>query len=153
MSEPSALRYGPRAPRVGTLDGSEPYLLERIAHARPRWIAATVLLRKIRQRGYTGGISLLMKWLGPHKRIEPDPVVRFETAPGQQTQADFTTIRHGCDQLLALAATQATAGRVPSSSPTRRMPPRCAPAWSRHSTTLAAFPSMAGGTTPRQLIS
>ena len=105
LREPAAQRYGPRAPRVGKLDGFEPYLLERIAHARPRWIPATVLLREIRQRGYTGGISMLKMWLAPHKRIEPEPVVRFETAPGQQMQADFTTIRRGRDPLLALVAT------------------------------------------------
>ena len=105
LREPAAQRYGPRAPRVGKLDGFEPYLLERIAHARPQWIPATVLLREIRQRGYTGGISMLKMWLAPHKRIEPEPVVRFETAPGQQMQADFTTIRRGRDPLLALVAT------------------------------------------------
>jgi transposase len=54
LREPAAQRYGPRAPRACKLDGFEPYLLERIAHARPRWIPATVLLREIRQRGYTG---------------------------------------------------------------------------------------------------
>jgi transposase len=105
LREPAAQRYGPRAPREGKLDGFEPYLLERIAHARPRWIPATVLLREIRQRGYTGGISLLKMWLAPHKRIEPEPIVRFETEPGQQMQADFTTIRRGRDPLLALVAT------------------------------------------------
>ena len=30
MREPAAQRYGPRAPRVGKLDGFEPYLLERM---------------------------------------------------------------------------------------------------------------------------
>jgi transposase len=32
-------------------------------------------------------------------------VVRFETGPGQQLQADFTTIRRGRDRLLAFVAT------------------------------------------------
>ena len=36
---------------------------------------------------------------------EPDPVVRFETPPGQQMQADFTHVRRGRDPLLALVAT------------------------------------------------
>ena len=34
-----------------------------------------------------------------------DPVVRFETEPGLQMQADFTTIRRGRDRLLAFVAT------------------------------------------------
>lgn len=105
LREPAAQRYGPRASRSGKLDGFKSYLLERIAHARPRWIPATVLLREIRQRGYEGGLSLLKMWLAPHKRVQPEPVVRFETAPGQQMQADFTTIRRGRNPLLALVAT------------------------------------------------
>ena len=43
-----------------------------------------------RERGYDGGISQLKAWLAPMKRTEPEPVVRFETPPGQQMQADFT---------------------------------------------------------------
>ena len=42
------------------------------------------------------------------ERIEaarPDPVVRFETAPGEQLQADFTYVRKGKDPLLAFVAT------------------------------------------------
>ena len=73
--------------------------------AKPRWIPATVLLREIRERGYEGGISQLKTWLAPLKTSEPEPVVRFETPPGQQMQADFTTVRRGRDPLVALVAT------------------------------------------------
>jgi transposase len=73
--------------------------------ARPRWIPATVLLREIRERGYDGGVSLLNAWLAPMKTVQPEPVVRFETAPGQQMQADFTIVRRGRDPLAALVAT------------------------------------------------
>ena len=105
LREPAALRYGPRAPRLQKLSPYQTYLSERIAQARPRWIPATVLMREIRQLGYDGGISRLKAWLGPHKTVVAEPVVRFETAPGQQMQADFTTIRRGRDPLLALVAT------------------------------------------------
>ncbi len=64
--------------------------MERIEAARPRWIPATVLLREIRERGYAGGISQLKAFLAPLKQARIDPVVRFETAPGEQMQADFT---------------------------------------------------------------
>lgn len=55
--------------------------------------------------GYSGGISQLKAYLHPFKVVRPDPVVRFETPPGQQMQADFTTIRRGRDRLLAFVAT------------------------------------------------
>lgn len=63
-----------------------------------------MLLREIRERGYIGGISQLKAWLEPLKTSEPEPLVRFETAPGKQMQADFTYVRRGRDPLLALVA-------------------------------------------------
>ena len=105
LRDEAAKRYGPRAPRPCKLDEFKPYLSQRIDQASPRWIPATVLLREIQERGYAGGISQLKEWLAPMKAAEPDPVVRFETPPGQQMQADFTHVRRGRDPLLALVAT------------------------------------------------
>jgi transposase len=73
--------------------------------ARPKWIPATVLLREIREQGYGGGISQLKAYLRPLKCQEPEPLVRFETEPGEQMQADFTHVRRGRDPLLAFVAT------------------------------------------------
>jgi transposase len=103
--EPQSAAYGPRTARACKLDAYKDYLLERIEQARPRWIPAPVLLREIRERGYAGGISQLKAWIAPFKKTESEPVVRFETAPGKQMQADFTTVRRGRDPLLALVAT------------------------------------------------
>jgi transposase len=100
-----AKRYGPRAPRPGKLDDHADYLRGRIEAARPAWIPATVLYREIRERGYTGGISLLKIFLAPLKHGEPEPLVRFETEPGEQLQADFTYVRRGRYPLLAFVAT------------------------------------------------
>jgi transposase len=105
LRDEAARRYGPRALRPTKLDPYVEYLLERIEHARPDWIPATVLLREIRERGYPGGISQLKAYLAPLKRQAPEPMVRFETAPGQQLQVDFTTVRRGRDRLLAFVAT------------------------------------------------
>lgn len=98
-------KYRPRAPRPCKLDPFKAYLLERVEEARPRWIPAAVLQREITERGYTGGISQLKAYLAPLKRREPEPLVRFETPPGKQMQADFTTIRRGRDPLKAFVAT------------------------------------------------
>jgi transposase len=105
LRDEAAARYGPRQPRPTKLDAHKPYLLERIAAARPRWIPAVVLLREIRERGYAGGVTQLKAFINPMKQARIDPVVRFETEPGEQMQADFTVIRRGRDPLLAFVAT------------------------------------------------
>ena len=105
LRDEAARRYGPREARATKLDEHKAYLAERIEQARPRWIPATVLMRELAERGYDGGISQLKAWLAPFKRVEPEPVVRFETPPGQQMQADFTYVRRGRDPLIALVAT------------------------------------------------
>lgn len=97
--------YGPRAARPRKLDPYTQYLRDRIEAAHPHWIPATVLLREIREHGYTGGISQLKAFLAPLKVRPAEPVVRFETPPGKQMQADFTTIRRGRHPLKAFVAT------------------------------------------------
>lgn len=107
------IRLGDKAPsasysrpcRSSKLDLFKPYLTERIEAARPKWIPATVLLSEIRERGYTGGYSILKEFLAPFKIRPPEAVVRFETEPGEQMQVDFTYIRKGRFPLLAFVAT------------------------------------------------
>jgi len=101
----AAARYGPREPRPTKLAPYAEYLQARIEAARPAWIPAVVLLREIRERGYSGGISQLRAYLAPLKGGEPEPLVRFETEPGEQMQADFTYVRRGRYPLLAFVAT------------------------------------------------
>jgi len=94
-----------RAERSSKLDPFKAYLSERIEAARPKWISAVVLLKEIRDRGYTGGYSILKEYLAPFKSRPAEPVVRFETEPGEQMQVDFTFIRRGKSPLLAFVAT------------------------------------------------
>lgn len=105
LRDRSAQRYGPRDARSCKLDDYKSYLQGRVEQAKPRWIPATVLLREIQERGYAGGITQLKAWLAPLKKVEPEALVRFETPPGQQIQADFTYVRRGRDPLLAFVAT------------------------------------------------
>ena len=105
LKDPDAGEYGPREPRPTKVGPYMEYVLGRVEAARPKWIPATVLLREIRERGYSGGITQLKACLAPLKRGEPEPVVRFETEPGEQMQADFTHVRRGRDPLLAFVAT------------------------------------------------
>jgi transposase len=105
LRDAQAARYGPRQPRPRKLDPFQEYLRGRIEAAKPHWIPAVVLLREIRELGYAGGLTQLKVFINPLKPIEQEPVVRFETPPGEQLQADFTVIRRGRDALLAFVAT------------------------------------------------
>ena len=74
--------------------------------AAPEWIPATVLLRELRALGYQGGYSILKDYLATLRPVAtPEPVIRFETDPGRQMQADFATIRRGRDRLAVFIAT------------------------------------------------
>lgn len=97
--------YPQRASRPSKLDPFKVYLNERVTAARPHWIPASVLFREIQAMGYSGGVSRLKEYLIQFKQPEPDPVVRFETAPGQQLQVDFTTIYRYRSRLKAFVAT------------------------------------------------
>jgi transposase len=93
--EGSERRYR-RPARTGKLEPFKAYLAERVAAARPQWIPASVLLREIRARGYSGSHTILrdhLRTLKPARRV--DPVVRFETAPGVQMQLDWAEFRLG----------------------------------------------------------
>ena len=50
---------------------------------------ATVLTAELRERGYAGGITMLKVFMASLKPTAVEaPVVRFETAPGEQYQVD-----------------------------------------------------------------
>lgn len=97
--------YGPRKGRPSLLDAFKPYLQDRIAAAKPDWIPATVLFREIQALGYQGKEGMVRIYIRQFKPQADDPVVRFETPPGQQMQVDFTTIRRGRHPLKAFVAT------------------------------------------------
>ena len=97
--------YSERPQRPSKLDPFKDYLSERIVAAHPHWIPATVLFMETQAQGYTGGISMLKKYIAPYKTKQHDPVVRFETDPGVQMQVDFTTIKRGRRTLKAFVAT------------------------------------------------
>jgi transposase len=81
-------KYKTRAPRPRIIDPFEPYLKERLA-AYPG-LTAVRLWREIRDRGYTGGYSVLrdgVRDLRPPRTSAFE--VRFETPPGEQAQVDF----------------------------------------------------------------
>jgi transposase len=73
--------YGPRAPRTSMLDSFKGYVEVRLKAGV--W-NATVLLRELRARGYTGGYTILKDWLEPQRESSRVVAVRrFETPPGK----------------------------------------------------------------------
>jgi transposase len=88
------------------LDPYKHYIQERVQAAAPAWIPATVLLQELKALGYPGGYSTLKNYLATLRPlVKPEPVIRFETDPGRQMQADFATIRRGRDRLAMFIAT------------------------------------------------
>jgi len=84
----------PATPRLSILKPFEAYLRERIASAAPDWIPATVLWREIQSKGFDGGERIVRKFVATLRPVPaPDPLVRFETAAGDQMQVDWVEFR------------------------------------------------------------
>lgn len=99
------VHYTPRSRPACKLDPFLVYLQDRVSSAQPDWLPATVLFREIHERGYEGGLSQLRAYLRTLKPVsKDDPLVRFETAPGQQMQVDWIEFRRK-PRLSAFVAT------------------------------------------------
>jgi transposase len=74
--------------RPSKLDPHVDYLERRLADGVTN---ATRLEMELRERGYTGKHTILRAWVAQHRppRAKTEPVVRFETEPGQQAQVDW----------------------------------------------------------------
>jgi len=83
-----------RARKPTKLDDYRGYLQTRIAAARPDWIPASVLFEEIQAQGFDGCVTTVRNYVRTMKpEPRPDPVVRFETEPGQQMQVDWGVFR------------------------------------------------------------
>ena len=76
-----------RVVKPGKLDPFKGFVGDRLAEFD---LPATVLLREIRQLGYTGGITILKEFVSSCKGEQVRQVIeRFETLPGRQAQLDW----------------------------------------------------------------
>jgi transposase len=106
LRDEAAARYKPRPPRPTKLDPFKSYITERMRAAAPERIPGSVLLMELRQRGYGGGYTMLKLFLAALAPKEPaEPVIRFETGPGEQMQVDWAVIRRGGNRLSVFVAT------------------------------------------------
>jgi transposase len=97
------------------------YLQQCVAAAAPDWIPATVLWREIREKGFDGSERTVRNFVATLRPVrEPDPLVRFETAAGDQMQVDWIEFRRrrarACSPSSLRSAT--TAPAMSSSFPT-----------------------------------
>jgi transposase len=98
-------KYQARPQKLSKLAPHYAYLRERIAAEAGAPLAATALLREIRERGYTGGLTLLKTFLAQNRpAVVPAQVKRYETEPGAQLQIDFVVFRTGPSPLRAFTA-------------------------------------------------
>jgi transposase len=77
----------PRPPRSSKLAPYHGYVHQRLGEGVDNCV---LLLRELRERGYTGGISVLKRFVQPF-RLKPGSAatMRYETRPGEQAQVDF----------------------------------------------------------------
>ena len=98
--------YSTRPGKPSKLDAFKAYIQSRVKAASPDWIPSTVMHREIVERGYVGSERTVRGYLATLKpAVRPDPLVRFETEPGQQMQVDWGVFRRGKDPLSAFVAT------------------------------------------------
>jgi transposase len=96
----------PAPKRAEKLDSFKDYIVARVKAASPDRIPAAVLFREIKARGYQGGETRVKQFVrGLVAAPLPEPVVRFETDPGQQMQADWATVGRGTERLSVFIAT------------------------------------------------
>lgn len=94
-------RYKARPPVATKLETYKPVILARLS-AYPL-LSSVRLMEEIRAAGYTGGYTQLKEFVRTVRpRPAPEPVVRFETAPGVQAQVDFAEFKFAWGKRYAL---------------------------------------------------
>jgi len=95
-----------RSAKPTKLDAYRDYLKARVEAARPDWIPATVLFAEIAALGYTGCFRTVSGYLATLKPApKDDPLVRFETPPGQQMQVDWGAFKLNGQRISLFLAT------------------------------------------------
>jgi transposase len=96
----------PGLKRAEKLDPFKSYIVARLSAAAPERIPAAVRFREVTARGYLGGQTRVKQFVrGLTPAPAADPVVRFETEPSQQMQADWATVGRGAHRLSVFIAT------------------------------------------------
>lgn len=79
-----------RPVRPSKLDPFKDYLIQRLGDFPE--LSCERLIIEIKKQGYSGGISVLKDFTRPYRIRRKEPVVRFETPPGEQAQVDWSDL-------------------------------------------------------------
>lgn len=91
LRSPEVPKPKARPKRESRLAPFHDYVQQRLADGVENCV---VLLRELKERGYTGSYTILKEYVKPFRRQrQPDVTVRFETRPGEQAQVDFGRFR------------------------------------------------------------
>jgi len=86
------VRYKPRPPVPRKIDPYKPIIHSRLEEYPE--LTATRVFQEIRAAGYTGSYTQVKEYVREVRPRPPqEPVIRFETPPGQQAQVDFAHFR------------------------------------------------------------
>ena len=77
-----------RLKRASKLDGFDPEI-KKLLEKYPK-ITGLRIYEELKEAGYPGGISILRERLQKLRASDREPVIRFETEPGQQGQMDWS---------------------------------------------------------------
>lgn len=87
LALPAPPKGKPKKPRASKLDPFKPFIDEQLSHQV--W-NAEVIFEQLRERGYTGGVTLVRDYVRPKRALRASrQTVRYETQPGQQLQHDW----------------------------------------------------------------
>src|SRR5258707_3678637 len=106
LRDEEAARYKPRPPRSTKLDPFKVYVAERLGSAAPEWIPASVLLMELRERGYSGGYTMLELFVAsPPPQQGVEAVIPVENRPREQMPVDWAGNPRRSQPLSGILAT------------------------------------------------
>lgn len=99
------IKYSRRPPKATKLSPYYQYIKQRVQNTQLNPIPATVIFQEVNAMGYTGSLTTVRNYVRQFKPVNEEPVIRFETQPGQQMQVDWAQFRKRQNRLSAFIAT------------------------------------------------
>jgi transposase len=106
LSTPEEQAPKKRSSRPGKLDSYQDYIQQRLSQLPNAYLPAPVLYRELQAQGYEGKLRQVNYYLARFRtKPNPEPLIRYETEPGQQMQVDWAEFGRRPHRLAAFVAT------------------------------------------------